>query len=103
MASSAGTFERCPKCQTRPATSGRNNWCAECNRAYQAEYQENRLTMAKDKGFHEGFKKGAEAMRAELMKSLAKAHPAGMLRAKEVLDWIRKAPEVKSPSQSSES
>ena len=58
--------------------------------------------MLKTKGFAEGFREGAEAMREKLLEELRRVHPAGMLRALEVAEYVAKTPlpEIKQPVQS---
>jgi hypothetical protein len=56
------SFEKCPKCEIRPSTPGRNRWCNECNAAYQREYQASREERMEGKGFA----KGVDAMRREV-------------------------------------
>jgi len=85
-----GTFERCPKCDIRPATIGRNRWCNECNAEYQRDYQNQRVTLAREKGYREGLRVGAEEMRAGLLASMRDAHPNGRLLVHEVTDFIVK-------------
>lgn len=85
-------FEKCPKCELRPATAGRNRWCSECNSEYLRDYQEKRLTIERNKGFREGFRTGALAMKASLLAGLAGAHDNGALLVHQVRDSISSAP-----------
>lgn len=77
MPKATESFEKCPRCQTRPATAGRNRWCNECNAEYQREYQAGREERAGSRGFT----RGVEAMRQAVQQHFEQfrfAHFAGL-------------------------
>lgn len=61
--------------------------------------------MAKQKGFHEGFREGAKAAREQDIAALSKAHPAAMMTIYEIVKFLAALPlpePVKDQTQSSE-
>lgn len=77
MAKAPETFEKCPRCKTRPATAGRNRWCSECNAEYQREYQAGREDRAEGRGFARGIESMRQAVQAHF-EQFRFAHFAGL-------------------------
>ena len=82
----------CTRCGERPANKG-HDWCSQCKTEKQAQYAADRDRMMKDEGFAEG----AEAMKSELLKSLAPINPGGMWVVHEVKAWIARTPAPARP------
>ncbi len=97
MAANPGTFERCPKCKLRPASPGGNHWCNECRAAYQREYRETELKMAKNKGFYEGVSATKELLAKEFER-----FGSGSFSGDEIAQLIRQAPGPKHDDPSDE-
>ena len=79
------TFEKCPRCEARPASPGGNHWCLECRAEYKRDYDKTKLMMARAKGFSEG----AAAMKALLLDKLQAAHPNGRMLVYEVVEFVK--------------
>ncbi len=92
------SFEKCPKCELRPATAGRNRWCAECNNAYWRDYEATRGERA----IARGFIMGMEAMRrasVEHFQQFPFAHFAGAEVSKMLGTIPAPRYETRSPEQ----
>ena|ERR1041384_2352981 len=92
----------CSRCKKAPPAEGGSGLCLEC-REYKREHEKNYRSSEAIREAAKAFKEGAEAMRETLVDGLRKAHPAGMFRNHEVMQWIMEttAPEFKDRTQSS--
>lgn len=85
-----GSVQICTKCHQNPRadTDGTNPWCKECRAEYAKVYEAGKAAKMKDLGFS----KGAEAMRRDLLKTLAEFHPTGVFSFAEAARWIKSFP-----------
>lgn len=91
---SNGTNERlCSRCGQNPKANG-HEWCKECKRTKQAEYNEQRDAMMERRGYM----RGAAAMR-EVIAMKLNALGLGMLTGVECAVWASNEP-IPAPAES---
>ncbi len=73
---------------------GSHSYCSDCRTETQARYARDRDAMMQAKGWDGG----AAAMKADLLKSMSKAHPMGMLSVIEICRWVADTPAPKCPA-----
>lgn len=90
----------CSKCGTNPAT-GKGAWCKDCNAEYQRSYRieveqvaAEELQKAIELAKVEGFKEGARAMKAAIVREFSKVPPTGVMKTGEVASFVHGYPDV---------
>lgn len=84
--SNGTTTELCTRCQQKPRAQG-HDWCLECKRMKQTEYNEARDSMMERRGYI----RGAAAMREQIAKRLD-ALGLGYLTGMECARWVMNEP-----------
>ncbi len=79
----SATAELCGNCGLVPHATG-HRWCNKCKAEAQKTYDAERESGLEERGF----RKGCEAMRDQILKGFRMAHPAGLLKAGEVMNYV---------------